>query len=81
MRARGPSTLAAPDGKAWVRRTNAAADSAGRYDVLDQSGRLIARVALPLRTRIVGFGREWIYLVLTDEDDLEYLGRVPLPRL
>jgi hypothetical protein len=77
----GPSTSMAPDGRVWVRRTTAAADSTARYDVFDASGRMVARVVLPPRTRLAGFGRATIYLVRRDEDDLEYLGRETLPVL
>ena len=75
----GPSTSVAPDGRVWVRRTTAATDSTARYDIFDSSGRVLSRVALPPRTRLAGFGKATIYLVRRDEDDLEYLGRGPLP--
>lgn len=77
----GPSTFLAPDGRVWVRRTTAAADSTARYDVFDASGRVSSRVSLPPRTRIAGFGKASIYVVRRDEDDLEYLGRLGLPPL
>jgi hypothetical protein len=77
----GPSIWLAPDGRVWVLRTTAAADSTARYDVFDEAGRVVARVALPPRTRVVGFGRTAIYVVRRDQDDLEYLGRLALPRL
>lgn len=77
----GPSTFAAPDGMGWVRRTTAAADSIGRYDVLDQSGRLAGRVSLGYRARLVGFGRSSVYVVRRDSDDLEYVGRTGLPKI
>ncbi len=77
----GPATGLSPDGRIWVRRTTAAADSIARYDVFDSSGRLLSRVVLPARTRIVGFGKTSIYVVRRDEDDLEYLGRIGLPPL
>ncbi len=70
----GTSTWIAPDGRVWVRRSTAAADSTARYDVFDPSGRVIARVALPPHTRLAGFGRTTIYLVRRDEDDLEIPG-------
>ncbi|NOT07259.1 MAG: hypothetical protein HOP28_03545 [Gemmatimonadales bacterium] len=77
----GPSTRPSPNGYVWIQRTMAATDSVFRYDVLDLSGRLVARVACPPRTRLAGFGRGAMYLVRRDEDDLEYVGRAPLPAL
>jgi hypothetical protein len=77
----GPSTFAAPDERIWVRRTSAAGDSIPHYDVLDLSGRLVAQVSLQARTRVAGVGRGAVYVVRRDEDDLEYLGRIALPRL
>jgi hypothetical protein len=70
----------APDGAVWVLRTRAAADSVPVYDVFDANGRLTERVALASRGRIVGFGARAIYLVRLDEDDLEYLQRIPFGR-
>jgi hypothetical protein len=75
----GPSTLIAPGGRVWVRRTTAASDSISRYDLFDPTGHLLERVALMPRTRVVGFGKTAIYVVRRDEDDLEYLGRRALP--
>jgi hypothetical protein len=76
----GPSTWAAPDSRIWVQRTTAAGDSTARYDVLGLNGRLLAKVSLPPRTRVAGFGREAVYLVRKDADDLEHLGRLALPK-
>jgi hypothetical protein len=68
----------APDGLLWVHRT-AAADAPPTYDLIDESGRIAARLTLPQRSRLVGFGARSVYLVRLDEDDLEYLQRYPLP--
>jgi hypothetical protein len=36
-------------------------------------------VQLPARHKLVGFGRQSVYLVRLDDDDLQYLQRHPLP--
>jgi hypothetical protein len=69
---------AAPDGRVWVLRTRAVDDSVPVYDVFDRTGRAVERVALPARTRLVGFGAGTAYLARTDEDDLVWLQRVRL---
>jgi hypothetical protein len=36
-------------------------------------------VVLPAKTRLLGFGQGTVYLVRTDDDDLQYLQRYRLP--
>lgn len=69
----------APNGELWVLRTRAAKDKIPTYDVFDASGRVVARVALPADTRLVGFGNGTVYLARSDEDDLQYLQRYRIP--
>lgn len=76
----GNSVLVAPDGNLWIARTREADDETPRYDVIDGSGRVIERVALPRRTRVLGFGRGVVYAIRSDEDDLQYLQRFSLSR-
>ena len=66
----------APDGNVWVLRTRAWDDSIPTFDVFDAAGRVVERVALPKRTKLVGFGKGTVYLARTDEDDLVWLQRV-----
>jgi hypothetical protein len=66
----------ARDGRVWVLRTRAHDDSIPVFDVFDGAGRVIERVALPKRTRLVGFGSGIVYLARTDDDDLVWLQRV-----
>jgi hypothetical protein len=68
----------APDGLLWVERM-VGAGSPPLVDVIDRAGRLTARVTLPKNTRLIGFGNGTVYLVRTDDDDLEYLQRYKLP--
>jgi hypothetical protein len=68
----------APDGRLWVLKTRAHDDPVPVYDVFDQSGQVVERVALPVKTRLAGFGRNGLYLARSDEDDLLWLGRYAL---
>jgi hypothetical protein len=71
-------TFARPNGELWVRRSGKAGEP-HRYDIFSTSGENIAAVVLPQRTRLVGFGREMVYLARVDDDDLQYLQRYVLP--
>lgn len=72
------NVLFAGDGMLWVRRTGAV-DAAPTYDVIDRAGRVAFRVQLAKRSRVVGFGNGTVYVVRSDEDDLQYLQRFRLP--
>jgi hypothetical protein len=66
------------DGHIWVGTPDAATpmdDRTARFDVLDATGVLIARVTVATGERIAGFGRGAVYTVRTDADDLQYLRR------
>lgn len=69
---------AAPDGTLWVLRSRAADDPVATYDVFDENGRLVRRVVLPRTTRLIAFGKDVVYLIRTDEDDLQWLQRYAL---
>ncbi len=75
----GQSILAAPNGQVWVARTRAANDNLPVYDVIDATGSVAMKVALPAQTRVIGFGNGVVYTVRTDEDDLQYLQRYRMP--
>ncbi|MFN2317439.1 MAG: hypothetical protein ABR551_09480 [Gemmatimonadales bacterium] len=62
------------DGRLWVQRTTEDLNRP-EFDIFDVTGRLVERVVFPARTRLVGHGRDVVYLVRVDEDDLEYLER------
>lgn len=72
--------LAAPDGRLWVKRATPFRVGREQWDVLDATGRLVARWRLPPRTSIVGVGQGVVYTARTDEDDLRYLQRVEVPK-
>jgi len=69
----GNSVLVTPEGEVWVLRTRPAADKIPVYDVFDASGRLSRKIALAPGSRVVGFGRSSVYVVRTDDDDMEYI--------
>ena len=75
----GGAATATPNGQLWVLRSRPAKDRIPTYDVFDASGRVTGRVALPPDTRLVGFGNGTVYLVRSDDDDLQYLQRYRLP--
>jgi hypothetical protein len=70
---------AADDGSVWVLRTRAHDDPTPTFDVFDREGRVTMRVAIPAGTRLVGFGKSGVYVVRSDEDDLQYLERYAYP--
>lgn len=72
------NVIFASDGLLWVRRTGPA-DAAPLYDVIDRSGRVAFKVQLAKRSRVVGFGNGTVYVVRSDEDDLQYLQRFRTP--
>ena len=65
----------APDGQLWIKRTGPA-DAPPLYDVVSDANGLTMRVVLAMKSRVVGFGANGaIYVVRTDEDDLQHLER------
>lgn len=75
----GDAVSFASDGNLWVQRATHP-DAPTTYDIIDASGRVTSRVALPEGRRLVGFGDGTVYLVRIDDDDLEYLERYALPK-
>ena len=70
--------LAGADGNVWIPRYASADDTRSHYDVIDRRGVIVARVDVPNRGKVVGFGAKSIYVVRLDDDDLQYLQRFPL---
>jgi len=62
-----------------VLRTRPTGDKVPTYDVFDHSGALVKKVSLNPSSRVVGFGKGAVYVVRTDEDDLQYLQRYARP--
>jgi hypothetical protein len=74
------SVLPAPNGELWVKRSVPAKLQRERWDVIDRSGKLVARWQLPTKTSIVAIGTGGVYTVRIDDDDLRYVQRVDIPR-
>ena len=62
-----------PTGEIWVSRYKAPGDPGPRWDVLDKDGRLLRTLTLTGRRSIIGFGRDLVYVVRYDEDDIQHL--------
>lgn len=76
----GSYTVVAPSGEIWVSRLQPMADSLPLYDVLDAQGTLVRQVRLPARGKLLAIGRDAIYVVVPDEDDVQFVRRYALPR-
>jgi hypothetical protein len=72
--------LAAPDGRLWIRRIPSAGSTDERYDIVGRRGTLDGRLTVDARTRVIGFGRQAVFSVETDDDGIQHLRRHPLPR-
>jgi hypothetical protein len=70
----------APNGDLWVKRSVPARLQQERWDVIDRSGKLVARWRLPAGITLIAIGTGSVYTVRIDEDDLRYVQRVDLPR-
>jgi hypothetical protein len=64
-----------PDGLLWVGRQEARGATARRYDVFDARGMRVTTVRMPPGRTLIGFGARAIYLVFTDDDDLQWVER------
>ena len=67
-------------GRVWVLRATAVTDSIPVYDVFEAESRVAMRVSLPKKHRVAGFGRNVVYTVRADDDDLLRINRHALPR-
>jgi hypothetical protein len=68
------NVFATPEGEIWVERS-VAAGAPREYDVFGRQGALTARYLLLPGRRVIGFGAGTVYVVRSDEDDLQYLER------
>ncbi|MGH7433498.1 MAG: hypothetical protein ACREJL_07085 [Candidatus Methylomirabilales bacterium] len=66
-------------GRLWVQRNVRPDETSSMFDVFDQRGELVERVALPTGSRLVGFDRQWMYAARADSNRFERLQRFPLP--
>ncbi len=82
LRMAGPGTpgaFATPEGRLVVRRTPELRVQENRYDLINREGTLEAVLSLPANEAIVGFGPSSVYVVETDEVELQTLRRHPWP--
>lgn len=68
------------DGILWIKRATAAG-VVPTFDLIGANGALVGHVTLPQRAKLVGFGNGTVYLVRSDDDDLQYLQRYRLVAL
>ncbi len=64
-----------PDGTVWVRRSQRHDETGALYDVFDAAGERVRQVRLEENRQVVGFGAGVVYVVVTDDDDLQWLER------
>ena len=74
----GRSAWVAPDGNLWLLRSRLGGDPVPTLDVFDGKGTIVGKVTIPRDRRIVGFGRNAVYMAKTDSDDLQWLERYAL---
>jgi hypothetical protein len=70
--------LVSPAGEVWIPRAGPWDAEWSIIDVVDRDGRPLRHIRLPARQRLVGFGRNTLYIAVTDDDDLQWLERIPL---
>lgn len=58
-----------------MHRTGRAEDPS--FDVFSRDAQLVERIVLPLGARLLGLGEQALYLLVRDDDDLEYIQRAP----
>lgn len=70
---------AVEDGRILVLRTPTREAPAMRFDVIDLDNLISLQLILPVNAQIVGASSEFLYVVTTDEFDLQRLSRHPWP--
>jgi hypothetical protein len=78
----GPDTplWRAPDGNFWIERLGTPRDSTALMEIASTAGKLIARLRLPPRSHVIALGKDAVYLVERDSDDVERVRRYSYPR-
>ena len=72
--------LPVPDGRLLVERVETDGKASSQYDVIDRRGAIAGQIELPANQRIVGFGRNTVYIARADDDGLKHLSRHAWPR-
>jgi hypothetical protein len=68
------------NGMLWVARERVRGDAVPHYDVIAEGKGVVARVNFPTGTRLVGFGKNAVYLA-RDEDGSDWLERYAMPKM
>ena len=71
--------LALPDGRLAIKRASFEAGRKNQYDIVDRRGALSGVLRLPLNERLVGSGNQYVYVAVTDVDEVQYLRRHSWP--
>ena len=72
------AAAATPDGNVWVKRSRRHDEETTLYDVFNADGERVRQVQLDENRQVVGFGTGVVYVVATDEYDLQWLERYKL---
>lgn len=67
-------------GNLWVARTSTHGDNVPHFDLIAEGKGLIARVNLPTGTRLLGFGKNSVYVARSDEGS-DWLERYAMPKM
>ncbi|KPJ88077.1 MAG: hypothetical protein AMS18_13795 [Gemmatimonas sp. SG8_17] len=76
---RTPTLFAMPDGSVVITRQPTADVREPRYDIVDRGGRLTGVITLKSNEALIGFGAHCVYVLSTNEFDLQTLRRHPWP--
>jgi hypothetical protein len=74
-----PGSLQTPEGFILVARSQWSRVPDSQYDLVDRTGAIVGRLALPDSERVIGFGARSAYVVVTDGDGFQRLRRHPWP--
>jgi hypothetical protein len=72
------------NGNLWVARERVHGDAVPHYDIIAEGKGLIARINLPVGTRLVGFGKNAIYLARSEDTTTgpsDWLERYAMPKM
>ena len=75
----GSALLALPDGRLMIERFPSAESMHRAYDIIDRAGRIAGRLILSLNERVISIGRNNIYVLVSDEFDVQRIRRHPWP--
>jgi len=71
--------VALPDGRIAIKRASFETDRKNHYDIVDRRGVLSGVLRLPRNERLIGSGKQFVYVAATDVDEVQYLRRHSWP--